>query len=98
MPSDVSQLPKDADNPLTRRAFLCFNDWAGVRKVPVDVVGETPKRWRIQLPPRSETIRLAGRNRYLAYGQTALVPKSAVRFETDIDVALKDRDEGRSVK
>ena len=73
-------MSKRYDPPQLRPALLCFNDWAGVRKVPVEVVGETPKRWRIQLPPRSETIRLAGKGRYLAYGQTALVPKTAVEF------------------
>lgn len=64
-----------------RPAFLCFNDWAGKSKVWVEVVGETPKRWRIQLlPPSTETIPLAGKGRYLVYGATVLVPKTAVEF------------------
>ena len=63
-----------------RRAELCFNDWAGFYTKPIVVLGETPKRYRITTPPDVDRIRLAGRNRYLHRGQTALVPKTAVRF------------------
>jgi RNA polymerase subunit RPABC4/transcription elongation factor Spt4 len=55
---------------------LCFNDWAGFRRVRVLVVGETPKRYRIEALQR---MRLAGRNRCLDKGERALVPRTAVR-------------------
>ena len=60
-----------------KRALLHFDDWAGRRAVPVVVVGETPTRYRIR-PDGAEPLRLAGRNRWLAPGATALVPRSAV--------------------
>lgn len=60
-----------------RAALLCFNDWAGYAEIPVFVVGETPERYRIRA---DRTIRLAGRARSLLVGQTALVPRMAVRF------------------
>ena len=60
-----------------RPADLCFNDWAGFRTVSVLIVGETPKRYRIEAV---EDMRLAGRNRALRKGQQALVPRYAARF------------------
>ena len=57
-------------------AVLCLNGWEGRTETPVEIVGETPKRYRIRANKR---IKLAGRNRWLEIGQTALVPKYAVR-------------------
>lgn len=59
-------------------AFLCFDDWAGYHEEPVRIVGETRTRYRIQTD--KDVIRLAGRYRYLRRGETALVPKRAVRI------------------
>jgi hypothetical protein len=53
------------------RSELCFNDWAGFYTLPVFVVGETPKRYRIEA---LQDMRMAGRNRYLRAGQCALAP------------------------
>ncbi len=59
------------------KADLCFNDWAGFRKVPVLVVEVTPRRYRIEAV---NDMQLAGRGRTLKKGERALVPKTAVRF------------------
>ena len=63
---------------MKKRAYLCFDDRAGRREEPVEIIGESPKRYRIVAARR---IRLAGRGRWLEIGKDALVPKSAVRFE-----------------
>lgn len=65
-----------------RPALLCLGGWHGRSETPVEVVGETPKRYRIACPPGTMTVRLAGQ-RYLQAGQTALVPKYAIRFQGD---------------
>lgn len=57
-------------------AVLCLNGWEGRTETPVEIVGETPKRYRISA---SKRVKLAGQNRWLEIGQTALVPKYAVR-------------------
>lgn len=57
-------------------AVLCLNSYAGRTETPVEIVGETQKRYRIRA---SKRVKLAGRNRWLEIGQTALVPKTAVR-------------------
>lgn len=64
--------------PEERDAYLRFDDWAGCRETYVVVIGETPKRYRIRAAMRT---RLAGRNRWLEQGATALVPKRAIRFK-----------------
>jgi hypothetical protein len=58
-------------------ATLCLDGWTGRYRTPCIIVGETPKRYRIQA---IERMALAGRNRWLDPGQTALVPKYAVRI------------------
>lgn len=58
-------------------ALLCMNGWAGYYEQPIEVIGQTPKRYRIRA---TERIRLGGRCRWLYRGETALVPKSAVKF------------------
>lgn len=57
---------------------LCCNSWAGYSEHPVELVGETPKRYRIRAINRTK---LGGRCRWLARGEIALVPKRAVRVE-----------------
>lgn len=58
--------------------YLGLSGWAGDRWRKVEVVGETPKKYRIRA---IEKTKLAGRSRWLEAGQTALVPKYAVRIE-----------------
>lgn len=60
-----------------RAAYLFTQGWAGRRKQAVVVVGETPKRYRIRGHVR---VRLAGPQRWLEPGFTALVPKPSIRF------------------
>ncbi len=71
----TEQTPKDADNPLTRRAHLRIRDWAGYHEVPVEVVGETSKRWRVIFKPGT-----VFRGRKMMVGEAVLVPKWAVKF------------------
>ena len=59
------------------RSLLCLNGWEGRTETPIWIIGETPKRYRIRASQRTK---LAGRNRWLESGETALVPKSAVRL------------------
>jgi hypothetical protein len=60
-----------------RPAQLCFNDRDGFVAVPILVIDETTQRYRIEA---IQDMRAAGRRRALKAGETALVPKTAVRF------------------
>lgn len=60
-----------------RRAVILLSGWGGRSEQQVLVVGETPKRYRIKATRRTK---LAGRSRWIGTGDTALVPKHAVRF------------------
>ncbi len=57
-------------------AMIVLNGWGGLFEQRVQVVGETPTRYRILAG--KEDVRLAGRRRYLRAGATGLVPKHAV--------------------
>jgi hypothetical protein len=57
-------------------SYLVLQGWHGSSSQLVVTIGDTPKRFRIMALART---RLAGRGRWLDPGQTALVPKSAVR-------------------
>lgn len=61
-----------------RKAELLTLGYGGVYTTPVVVVGETAQRYRIRAD--EVDVKLAGRNRWLRVGGTALVPKTAVRF------------------
>lgn len=61
--------------PVVRRGCLHLDGWAGRHKQEVEVIGETPKRYRIRAIRETK---LAGRSRYLRSGETALVPKAAL--------------------
>jgi hypothetical protein len=56
--------------------LLCLDGLSGYHETPVLVVGETPKRYRIEA---IERMRLAGRVRWLNSGERALVPRYAVK-------------------
>jgi hypothetical protein len=70
--------------PLTqaagRRAELCLQGWGGFSATACLVIGQTPKRYRIKALTR---MRLSGRNRWLNPGETALVPKAAIRLSAE---------------
>ena len=57
------------------RGMLLLNGWAGRIEQEVEIIGRTPKRLRIRAIVRTK---LAGRDRWLETGRTALVPVSAV--------------------
>ncbi len=60
--------------------YLRLNSWAGRERVPVEIVGETPKRYRVKL---LEAARLPG-NRQHAAGDVVLVPRYAVQQQGDV--------------
>lgn len=62
--------------PMPRSAWLCLNSYGGRSQQVIEIIDETPKRFRIRALSRT---RLAGRLRWLKAGETALVPKSAIR-------------------
>lgn len=57
------------------RGTLVIDGFAGRFEQTVALIGETPKRYRIQAITRTQ---LAGRRRWIDPGETALVPKSAI--------------------
>jgi hypothetical protein len=57
---------------------LMLDGWFGRSWQAVEILGKTPTRVRIRAIQRT---RLAERRRYLAPGQTALVPARAVLLE-----------------
>lgn len=54
---------------------LCLDSWAGRTNVPCEIVGETPKKYRIKLLKDS----LLPSKKYGKAGEIVLVPKYAVR-------------------
>ena len=58
-------------------AELGLNGWHGLIWKEVKIVGETPKRYRIEA--LTDRTKLAGRSRFINKGETALVPKHALR-------------------
>ena len=58
------------------QATLCLNSWAGRVEHPVQVLKETPKRYKVKL--LEDTLLPSGRKRE---GDTVYVPKYAVRLE-----------------
>jgi len=59
------------------RGWMYLDGWAGRASYLAEVVGETPKRGQIKALTK---VRLPGRERFLLPGETALVPRYAVRF------------------
>lgn len=68
------------------RGWLVLDGWQGLIRREVQVIGETPKRYRIRALTRT---RLAGRGRWLNPGQTVLVPKAAVRDNCQVCGGVK---------
>ena len=65
---------------------LILDGWHGITRQTVEVVGATPKRYRIQAIKRTK---LAGPSRWLDPGKTALVPKHALRDNCEICHGIK---------
>jgi len=68
-----------SDSPYPWRGLLCLNGMSGYHEMPVLVVGETPKQYRIEA---IERMRLAGRMRWLNPGERAPVPRYAIKRDT----------------
>jgi len=64
-------------NETKRTGVLCLDSWAGRVEVPVTIIGETPKRYRVIL---GRDCRLPSR-RWGKAGETVLVPKYAIRLD-----------------
>jgi len=58
--------------------YLNLNSWGGLSSYRIEVIGETPKRFRIQAITKTK---VAGRQRWLKPGDTTLVPKHAITTE-----------------
>lgn len=58
-------------------AHLHLDGWEGRTKQAVVIVGESARSYRIT-PAGDERVKLGGRSRWLAPGETTLVPKRAV--------------------
>lgn len=56
------------------KATLCLNSWAGRVERPVEIIKETPKRYKIKL--LEDTLLPSGRQRA---GAEVYVPKYAIR-------------------
>jgi hypothetical protein len=61
-------------------AYLRLNSWAGTERIPIEIVGETSKRYRVKL---LEAARLPG-NKQHAAGAVVLVPKYAVQQKGEV--------------
>lgn len=62
---------------MARQGYVCIDGWGGRHDWAVIVIGETQKNYRIKAVVETK---LPGRRRWLSVGDTALVPKYAVRF------------------
>lgn len=60
------------------KAIVAVDGWAGRSEIPVIIIGETPKRYRVRLDS-DKPEKLAGRNVWRQPGEVFLVPKYAVR-------------------
>jgi hypothetical protein len=60
--------------------YLRLDGWAGRERIPVEIVGETPKRYRVKL---LEAARLPG-NRPHDAGDVVLVPRYAVQQQGEV--------------
>lgn len=58
--------------------FVLLQGWAGLTKARVQIIGKTPKKYRIRALERTK---LGGRDRYIEKGSEALVPQHAVALE-----------------
>jgi hypothetical protein len=65
-----------------REGYIQMDGWSGRHEYRVLVIGETPKRYRVQAVTRTK---LAGRDRWIDAGQETLVPKRAVSFTSMYD-------------
>lgn len=60
------------------KATLMIDSWAGKSRYPVEIVAETPQRYKVKLLAPT---RLPGRNKSGQAGDVVLVPKYAVKLD-----------------
>ena len=72
---------------LVEIAELGLQGWAGLTWQQVELIGETPKKFRIRAIQRTK---LGGRCRWIDPGETTLVPKHAIRRSVERDTTEKD--------
>lgn len=61
-------------------AYVIVDGWAVRYAVPVEIIGETPTRYRCRLIERSK---LPGRSNWRDAGHVFLAPKRAVRIDQE---------------
>jgi hypothetical protein len=66
------------EREMSRYGTLHLDGYSGRSSTRVEIVGETPKRYRVRAITQTRT---AGRLVYLEPGQIALVPKQAITLE-----------------
>lgn len=74
----MSKNAASTDRADVRTGYLRTDGWAGRMDWAIFIVGETPKKYRIQAAVGD--IPMPGRRPSLKFGEKALVPKHAVRF------------------
>ena len=57
-------------------AWVWFQDWAGTRSIPVEVIGQAGGKLKVRTLAAGKW---AGRNQWVEKGHEALVPAGAVR-------------------
>jgi len=62
-----------------KTGVICVDGWAGRREYPVEIVGETPKRYRVKV---LSDARLPRGIRHA--GDVVLVPKTSVRLNEEV--------------
>lgn len=62
--------------PSTVRHFLCTNSWAGYNETEIELLAWVGKMARIKAIKRTV---LGGRRRWIDVGETALVPRHAIK-------------------
>lgn len=63
---------------MRKAASVCVDGWAGRREHACLVIGETRTKYRVEMRCSAQ---LPGRLGFVVEGATAMVPKTAVRFE-----------------
>lgn len=68
--------------PLNKMAYICLEGRGGRIKHPCRVIGETPKKYRVEI---LEIVILPG-NRKKQVGDITLIPKYAIKFDKPDEV------------
>ena len=58
--------------------YVAIQSWAGIHRVPVKIIGETPKRFRVEILADAHW---PGRCRTVSKGEVRLIPKEHLRSD-----------------